>query len=104
MIMYRSSAAAARCDVDATDARPPHSEPQAQVRFTQPQCRHPSPAALACSMSGIYQAPPGWVGTLCTYTRPADSHIATVTYNRPEAANAINLEMREDINCKYRTE
>jgi enoyl-CoA hydratase/carnithine racemase len=53
-------------------------------------------------MSGIYQAPPGWVGTLCTYTRPADSHIATITYNRPEAANAINLEMREDINCKYR--
>ena len=28
-------------------------------------------------MSGTYQAPEGWVGTLCTYGRDDDTHIAT---------------------------
>ena len=28
-------------------------------------------------MSGTYQAPEGWVGTLCTYDRDDDTHIAT---------------------------
>jgi enoyl-CoA hydratase/carnithine racemase len=27
-----------------------------------------------------------------------DGHVATITYNRPEALNAINLELREDLN------
>jgi enoyl-CoA hydratase/carnithine racemase len=56
--------------------------------------------------SGAYQAPAGWVGELCTYTRNlpgANPHIAAITYNRPDSANAINLEMREDINSSWAT-
>ena len=31
------------------------------------------------------------------------SALLQITYNRPEAANAINLEMREDINSSWAT-
>ena len=31
------------------------------------------------------------------------SALLQITYNRPEAANAINLEMREDINASWAT-
>lgn len=37
--------------------------------------------------------------TLATYE--LDGHIATITYNRPEALNAINAEMRRDLNAAF---
>jgi enoyl-CoA hydratase/carnithine racemase len=30
-----------------------------------------------------------------------DGHVATITYNRPEALNAINGELREDLNASW---
>lgn len=30
-----------------------------------------------------------------------DGHIATITYNRPEALNAINQELRDDLNASW---
>ncbi|KAA0235483.1 MAG: Enoyl-CoA-hydratase [Acidimicrobiales bacterium] len=30
-----------------------------------------------------------------------DEHIATITYNRPEALNAINAELRQDLNAAW---
>jgi len=27
-----------------------------------------------------------------------DGHVATITYNRPDARNAINAELRQDLN------
>jgi enoyl-CoA hydratase/carnithine racemase len=30
-----------------------------------------------------------------------DKHVATITYNRPEALNAINLELRNDLNDAF---
>jgi E-phenylitaconyl-CoA hydratase len=32
-----------------------------------------------------------------------DGHVATITYNRPEALNAINGELREDLNAAWVT-
>ncbi len=32
-----------------------------------------------------------------------DGHVATITYNRPEALNAINGELREDLNASWVT-
>jgi enoyl-CoA hydratase/carnithine racemase len=37
--------------------------------------------------------------SLLTYE--LDGHIATITYNRPEAVNAINVEMRRDIKAAF---
>jgi len=37
--------------------------------------------------------------SLATYE--LDGHIATITYNRPEALNAINAEMRRDLNAAF---
>lgn len=36
---------------------------------------------------------------LATYER--DGHVATITYNRPEALNAINGDMRRDLNAAF---
>ena len=30
-----------------------------------------------------------------------DNHVATITYNRPEARNAINAELRQDLNAAW---
>ena len=37
--------------------------------------------------------------SLATYE--LDGHIATITCNRPDAPNAINVEMRWDINAAF---
>ena len=30
-----------------------------------------------------------------------DEHVATITYNRPDARNAINAELRQDLNAAW---
>ena len=30
-----------------------------------------------------------------------DGHVATITYNRPEALNAVNGELRQDLNAAW---
>ena len=39
------------------------------------------------------------MGDTVLYER--DGHIATITYNRPEALNAINAELRADLNAAW---
>ena len=39
------------------------------------------------------------MGDTVLYER--DGHIATITYNRPEAMNAINRELRADLNARW---
>ena len=39
------------------------------------------------------------MGNTVTYER--DGHIATITYNRPEAMNAINGQLRRDLNAAW---
>src|SRR5690606_12298791 len=39
------------------------------------------------------------MGTAATYER--DGHVAVITYNRPEALNAVNGEMRRDLNAAW---
>lgn len=41
------------------------------------------------------------MGETVTYTR--DGHIATITYNRPEALNAVNGRLRRDLNAAWET-
>lgn len=36
-----------------------------------------------------------------TVTYERDGHIATITYNRPEAMNAVNGELRKDLNASW---
>ena len=37
------------------------------------------------------------MGDTVLYER--DGHVATITYNRPEALNAINADLRNDLNA-----
>jgi E-phenylitaconyl-CoA hydratase len=41
----------------------------------------------------------GSVGDLATFR--LDGHVATITYNRPAALNAINAQMRRDLNAAF---
>jgi E-phenylitaconyl-CoA hydratase len=41
------------------------------------------------------------MGDAATYER--DGHVATITYNRPARLNAVNGELREDLNAAWRT-
>ena len=34
-------------------------------------------------------------------TYELDGHVATITYNRPEALNAINAGLRQDLNAAF---
>src|SRR5688500_18776469 len=40
------------------------------------------------------------MGDAATYER--DGHVATITYNRPERLNAVNAELRDDLNAAWR--
>ena len=39
------------------------------------------------------------MGDMVLYER--DGHVATITYNRPEALNAINADLRHDLNAAW---
>jgi E-phenylitaconyl-CoA hydratase len=41
----------------------------------------------------------GPIGDAATYER--DGHVATITYNRPEALNAVNGALRQDLNAAW---
>ena len=41
------------------------------------------------------------MGDTVLYER--EGHIGTITYNRPEAMNAINAQLREDLNTAWET-
>ena len=41
----------------------------------------------------------GPFGEAATYER--DGHVATITYNRPEALNAVNRDLRRDLNAAW---
>src|SRR5687767_718758 len=39
------------------------------------------------------------MGDAATYER--SGHVATITYNRPEALNAVNAQLRRDLNAAW---
>jgi enoyl-CoA hydratase/carnithine racemase len=40
-------------------------------------------------------------GTADTVTYELDGHVATITYNRPEVLNAVNGDLRRDLNASF---